>query len=120
MSVEDPLSWMSYADEDLQAARVLQESVEKSRRLLTRSRFTLTSRRRNTSRNRWLCTKGKSHNLRLLLTRVGEYAPELNIPGLEDAANALDQFYIPSRQEAAEALAWAEEIAVAVRPRLWS
>lgn len=106
--------------------------MEESRRLLTRSRFTPTSRRRNTSRDCWLCTKGKIHNLRLLLTRVGEYAPELNTPELEDAANALDQFYIPSRypleiggptgpitaQEATEALAWAEEIAVAVRPRL--
>lgn len=122
MSVEDPLSWRSYADEDLHAARVLEErgGIETLAHTI--------SFHAHQSAEKYL--KGllalhegqeppKIHNLRLLLTRVGEYAPELNTPGLEDAANALDQFYIPSRypleiggptgpitaQEATEALA---------------
>lgn len=74
----------------------------------------------------------KIHNLRLLLTYATRHSPELQALGLENAANGLDQFYIPSRypaeiggpsgpitaEEASEALAWAEEIASAVRHRL--
>ncbi len=74
----------------------------------------------------------KIHNLRLLLTHAVGHVSELETSELEDAANGLDQFYIPSRypaevggatgpitaEEATEALAWAEEIARAVRPYL--
>lgn len=74
------------------------------------------------------------HALPELLRKAILHVPALNTAGLEDATSGLDQFYIPSRypaevggpsgpiqaEEAAEALAWAEEIAGVVRPRLES
>ena len=68
----------------------------------------------------------------MLLTQTIRYVPELEMPELEDAANGLDQFYVPSRypaeagdlagpttvNEATEALTWAESIGAAVRPYL--
>ena len=70
----------------------------------------------------------------MLLTHATEHASDLQVPELEDATNGLDQFYILSRypaevggptgpisaEDAAEALSWAETIAVAVRPRLFT
>lgn len=133
--VEDPLAWRSFADQDLGAARILSgyEGVEAMAHII--------AFHAHQSAEKYL--KGllvshepkeppKVHNLRLLLTRVARQEPELETPDLEDAANGLDQFYIPSRypaevggptgpiaaEEAAEALAWAEDIAAAVRPRL--
>jgi HEPN domain-containing protein len=133
--VEDPRAWRSYADEDLLAARVLStyEDAEalahivafhahQSAEKYLKGLLTLHERKE----------PPKIHNLRLLLTHAIRYAPELHTPELEDATNGLDQFYIPSRYpaevggpagpitagEAAESLAWAEEITAAVRPRL--
>ncbi|CAN5888112.1 hypothetical protein BH23ACT11_BH23ACT11_16000 [soil metagenome] len=72
------------------------------------------------------------HTLPELLRRVVFYVPDLNMRDLQDAVNGLNQYYIPTRypieigspsgpittQEASEALAWAEDIAAAIRPRL--
>lgn len=134
-TVDDPLAWRSFADGDLQTARILieREDVE--------ALAHITAFHSHQSAEKYL--KGiialherkeppKIHNLRQLLTDVARYEPDLETPHLENATNGLDQFYIPSRypaevggpegpitaEEAAEALAWAEEIAAAVRPRL--
>lgn len=72
------------------------------------------------------------HALPELLRRAIMHMPELNTPDMENVVNGLDQYYIPTcypveaggtagpitAEEAREALAWAEEIATAVRPRL--
>jgi HEPN domain-containing protein len=133
--VRDPLAWRRFADMDIEAARVLK----------THEHFEVLSHvvafHAHQSAEKYL--KGllvlrergeppRIHNLRLLLTHVAEYVRELETPELENATNGLDQFYVPSRypaevggpagpitaEEATEALAWAEEIAAAVRPRL--
>ncbi len=72
------------------------------------------------------------HALPELLRRAVVHVPDLNTSALQDAANGLDQFYVPTRypieiggptgpittDEATEALAWAEKIASTIRPRL--
>lgn len=134
-TVEDPLAWRSFADGDLQTARILAEREDVN--VLAH----VVAFHAHQSAEKYL--KGllalhrrveppKIHNLRLLLTRATEHASGLRSPELEDATNGLDQFYIPSRypaevggpdgpittEDAAEALSWAETIAAAVRPFL--
>lgn len=72
------------------------------------------------------------HVLPELLRRTISYVPDLDIRELRVAATNLNNYYIPSRypaevggpagpittEESADALAWAEEIASAVRPHL--
>jgi HEPN domain-containing protein len=67
-----------------------------------------------------------------LLRRTIAHVPDLDIRELRVAATNLNNYYIPSRypaevggptgpitaEEAAEALAWAKEIASAIRPLL--
>lgn len=126
---------MRFADEDLQAARILSGQED------TLALAHIIAFHAHQSAEKYL--KGllakhegteppHIHNLRKLLTEAFRYAPELETPELEDAANGLDQFYIPSRYpveiggptgpiqaaEATDALAWAEVVAAAVRPRL--
>lgn len=134
-TVEDPQAWKSFADGDLQTARILteREDVEALAHVVAFHahqsaekylKGLLTLHRR--------VEPPKIHNLRLLLTHVLEQAPDLRSPELEDATNGLDQFYVPSRypaevggptgpisvEDAAEALRWAETIAATVRPLL--
>lgn len=134
-TVEDPLAWRSFVDGDLQTARILTEREDVD------ALAHITAFHAHRSAEKYL--KGiialherkeppKIHNLRQLLTAVARYEPDLETPYLENATNGLDQFYIPSRypaevggpegpitaEEAGEALAWAEEIASEVRPRL--
>ncbi len=133
--VRDPSAWMRFADEDLQAARILSER-EDADALAHIIAFHAHQSAEKYLKGLLAKHEGKEpphiHNLRKLLTETSRYAPELETPALEDAANGLDQFYIPSRypaevggptgpigtEEAAEALAWAEEIAAAIRPLL--
>ena len=132
-TVEDPKAWRRFADGDLQTARIL--AVREDAEVLAH----VVAFHAHQSAEKYL--KGlltlhrgieppKIHNLRLLLTYAIERAPDLRSPELEDATNGLDQFYIPSRypaevggpegpisaEDAAEALSWAESIAVTVRP----
>lgn len=135
--VRDPSAWMSFADEDLQAARILSEQ-EDAHRLAHIIAFHAHQSAEKYLKGLLAKHQGVEpphiHNLRKLLSEVFRYAPEFETPALEDASNGLDQFYIPSRypaevggpsgpiqaEEAAEALSWAEEIAAVVRPRLES
>ncbi len=133
--VRDPSAWMSFADEDLQAARILseQEDVDHLAHIVAFHAHQSAEKYLKGLLAKHAGTEPPHiHNLRKLLTEASRYAPELEAPALEDAANGLDQFYIPSRysaevggpsgpigvEEAAEALAWAEELAAVVRPLL--
>ena len=135
--VEDSLAWQGLADQDLCAARILSryEDVEAMTHIIAFHAHQSAEKYLKGLLVRHERKEPHSiHNLRLLLTRVAQYESELETPVLEDAANSLDQFYIPSRypaevggpagpiiaEEAVEALTWAEEIAAAVRPCLES
>lgn len=133
-AADDPGAWRRFADMDLEAARVLVRD-ERLEGLAAVICF-----HAHQSAEKYL--KGllvasdqeppRIHALPDLLRRTIACVPDLDTLELRDAANNLNIYYIPSRypaevggpagpitaREAAEALAWAEEIAAAVRPRL--
>lgn len=133
-TVEDPLEWRAFADRDLQAARMLSQSDD------AEALSYIVAFHSHQSAEKYL--KGllvamgedppRIHVLPELLRRTISYAPDLDIRELRVAATNLNNYYIPSRypaevggpagpittEEASEALAWAEEIASAVRPHL--
>lgn len=92
-TVEDPLAWRSFADGDLQTARILieREDVE--------ALAHITAFHAHQSAEKYL--KGtialherkeppKIHNLRQLLTVVARHEPDLETPYLENATLAMD------------------------------
>ena len=134
-TVEDPYAWKSFADADLQAARILAERID----VETLAHVIVSHAHQSAEKylKGFLATCEQKelprvHNLRLLLTRSIQYLPALDSPELEDAANGLDQFYIPSRypleiggpegpisaRESKEALTWAETLSTEIRPYL--
>lgn len=127
---DDPKSWQSFADMDMEAARFISgsESLE--------DLASVVCFHAQQAAEKYL--KGllvvydeeppRIHALPELLERAFSYVPSLNAPVLHDAVNGLNQYHIPieiggpaepiTAEEASEALAWAEEIASAVRPRI--
>lgn len=135
-AADDPTTWRRFADMDMEAARLI-STVESSEALASVICF-----HAQQAAEKYL--KGllvvhdeeppRIHALPELLRRAILHVSDLDTINLEDAVNGLDQFYIPTRypvevsgstgpitsEDAAEALAWAEEIAAVVRPRLES
>lgn len=133
-TVEDPLEWRAFADRDLQAARALSQSDD------AEIFAYIIAFHAHQSAEKYL--KGllvvtgedlpRIHVLPDLLRRAIAHIPDLDSQELRIAAINLNNYYIPSRypaevggpsgpitpEEASEALAWAEEIAAAVRPYL--
>lgn len=131
-TVEDPEAWRSFADGDLQTARIL-SGREDAGTLAHIVAFHAHQAAEKYLKG-LLVAKGEEppriHALPELLRRVIAHAPDLDGQELRDAATNLNNYYIPSRypaevggsagpissEEAIEALAWAESIASAVRP----
>jgi HEPN domain-containing protein len=133
-TVEDPLAWRSFADRDLQTARILhgREDTETFAYIITFHAHQSVEK----YLKGLLVAHGEEppriHALPELLRRAAVHAPELDRRELRDAAINLNGYYIPSRypaevggstgpitsEDATEALAWAESIASAVQPRL--
>lgn len=89
--VRDPSAWMRFADEDLQAARILSGQED----AFALAHIIAFHAHQSASRGCWRSTREQNpphiHNLRKLLTEAFRYAPELETPELEDASNGLDQ-----------------------------
>lgn len=133
-TVDDPLAWRSFADGDLQTARILAESED------AEALAHIVAFHAHQSAEKYL--KGllvvhgeeppRIHVLPELLRRVVLHVPDLDKREFRSAAINLNDYYIPSRypaevggptgpitaDEAIEALAWAESIASVVRPYL--
>lgn len=136
MREDDPRSWHSFADMDLEAARVLAsgETAEELAAVICFHAHQAAEKYLKAL----LVSKDEEppriHALPELLQRVTVHFPELEGPGLREVATNLNAYYIPSRypvevggpegpitaSEAADALNWAEAIAAEVRPRLES
>lgn len=133
-TVEDPLAWREFADRDLQTARILaeREDIEALARIIAFHAHQAAEK----YLKGLLVMSGEEppriHVLPELLRRATAQAPDLDGRELRVSATNLNNYYIPSRypaevggpsgpitaEEATEALAWAEAIAAAVRPRL--
>lgn len=131
---DDPRAWLRFADIDITAARVL-DSEERSDALA----YAVCSHAHQAA-EKYL--KGllvandeeppRIHALPELLRRAITHVSYLDHPDIWDATTGLNAYYIPTRypvhaggttdpitaREAAEALAWTESIASAVRPYL--
>lgn len=134
MREDDPKSWRSFADMDMEAARVL--SSDEGAGILAHV-ICFHAHQAAEKYLKALIVAGDEEPLRIhalpeLLSRAISHVPELNTEQVHTAANGLNTYYIPSRypievgdtsgpmtaSEAAEALSWAETIAAEILPRL--
>jgi HEPN domain-containing protein len=133
-TVEDPREWRDFADSDLHTARVLFEGQDAD--VLAHIIAFHAHQAAEKYLKGLLVMSGEEppriHVLPELLRRTVTRIPDLDSRALRIATTNLNNYYIPSRypaevggpagpigpEEAAEALAWAEEIAAAIRPRL--
>lgn len=135
-AADDPITWRRFDDMDMEAARLV-FSGESSVALSSVVCFHARQAAEKYLQGLLVAhdeEPPRIHALPELLRRAILRVSDLGTINLEDAVNGLDQYYIPTRypvevsgftgpinaEEAAEALAWAEEIAAAVRPRLES
>ncbi|GEM_PF-744547 len=133
-TVEDPLAWRNFADEDLHAARVLStsEDAEALAHIVTFHAHQAVEKYLKGLLVAYGEEPPRIHVLPELLRRATRYVSDLDKRELRSAVINLHDYYVPSRypaevggptgpitsEEATEAIAWAEEITAAVRPRL--
>jgi HEPN domain-containing protein len=134
MREDDPKSWRSFADMDMEAARVL---ASDERPGILAHVICFHAHQAAEKYLKGLIVAGdeeppRIHALPELLSRATVHVPDLDTEQVHTAANGLNAYYIPSRYpveaggssgpitatEASEALVWAEAIAAEIRPRL--